>query len=235
MGLIVASLLAVAASSPTPSPTAPIATLVTRSASQQQPVRGQGLSEVAKGIKLKLPSDQGRVLTNESVRRLSQGVELTTAKPAGSPLAPAPSAGSPDARKLHWQQQYLAAVTRVSRLEANVTRLEAEANRLQTEFYAHDDPAQRDGVIKPAWDKALADLKRTQTELEQARNAVNDVVSAARQDGAEPGWFRGLEATSEPSLAVAQETASAQPPPLTNPTPRPTPTVVRKKPGGLHN
>ena len=235
MRLIAALLWAAVANSPTPSPTPPIAILSTRSGSAQQPVRGQGLSEVAKAIKLKLPPDQGRALTNESIKRLAQGVELTTAKTAGPPLAPASSAGSSDAKKLYWQQQYLAAATRVSKLEANAKRLEGEVNRLEREFYAHDDPAQRDGVIKPAWDKALADLKRTQAELEQARNAVNDVISAARQDGAEPGWFRGLEEASQPSSAIAQETAGAQPTPLAKPTPRATPTVVRKKPGGLHN
>jgi hypothetical protein len=234
MGLIAAALVALTAASPTPTPTAPNPILMSRPEGEQQPVRGQGLSEVAKAIKLRLPPDQGHVLTNESVKKLAEGVELTTAKSAAGTAGAAPGSGASDARKLRWQQQYVAALTRVAMLEASVKRLEAEANRLAREFYAHDDPAQRDGVIKPAWDKALADLKRAQAELEQAHAAVDDVVTAARQDGAEPGWFRGLEAGAQPA-AGAQAAEGAQVAPTPKPTARPTPFVPRQKPPILHN
>ena len=91
-----------------------------------------------------------------------------------------------------WQQRYRDAVSRVAALEAEIKRLEGEAARLERDFYAIDDPAQRDGVVKPAWDQALNDLRRAKADLAEARNKPEQVLEAARRDGALPGWFRGL-------------------------------------------
>lgn len=209
-------LAAQAAASPsaTPTPTPRLNILLSRPGSEMTAPTGS-LADVAKRIKLKFPEGQPRIITNDSLKQLSEGVELTTTKGvAGSGYAPVGQA-SADQKKAIWQQRYRGAVLRVAALEAEIKRLEGEANRLEREFYAHDDPAQRDGVIKPAWDRAIADLRRAQAELAEARNKPERVLEEARRDGALPGWFRGLDqagAAPEPRGPAAGQ-------------PRPTPTT----------
>jgi hypothetical protein len=195
-GAVFAVLLAQAATptpTPAPTPTPPANILGLRQGSEAQPAPSS-LGDVAKKIKLRLPANQPRVLTNDSVRQLSEGVELTTSMADSGAVPAAPSGPTADGgKKAMWQDRYKAAVAKASGLEAEIARLTSEVARLETAFYAHDDPAQRDGVIKPAWDKALADLRAAQNDLVEARKAPEQVLEEARRDGAQPGWFRGLD------------------------------------------
>jgi len=178
---------------PSPTPTPPINLLLTKSSSEAQPAPAS-LGDVAKKIKLRLPANQPKVITNDSVKQLSEGVELTTSLADSGPVPAAPSSQTRDAgKKAMWQDRYKVAVSHVSALEAEITRLTSEVGRLETAFYNTDDPAQRDGVIKPAWDKALADLRVAQEALVEARQEPDQVLNEARRDGAQPGWFRGLD------------------------------------------
>ena len=196
--LVLVAAQAVAPLSATPTPTPRLNILLSRSGSEATAPTGS-LADVAKRIKLKLPEGQPRIITNDSLKQLSEGVELTTTKGvAGSGYAPV-GQGPADQKKAIWQQRYRGAVLRVATLEADIKRLEGEANRLEREFYAQDDPAQRDGVIKPAWDEAFADLRKAQADLAEARNKPEQVLEEARRDGALPGWFRGLD---EPGAAA---------------------------------
>jgi hypothetical protein len=215
-----------AAMTPTPTPTASLTILLARPNSQSAMPSGS-LSDIAKTIKLKLPEGHPRVLTNESVKRLAEGVELTTTI-GGGPLPPPVAVTQESEKKAMWQQRYRDAVERVAHLEEDVKRLDSEASRLEQEFYAHDDPAQRDAVIKPAWDKALADLQQARADLAEARGGPDKVLNAARRDGALPGWFRGLDQGGAP---VSQQ-AAPLPTPATE-RPQPTPTQPpRAKPAG---
>jgi hypothetical protein len=206
MNVVLLVLLAAPPPAATPTPTPRLNILLSKQQDQGAAPTGS-LADVAKRIKLKLPEGQSRVITNDSVKQLSQGVELTTGKPGG-PAAPAPVGGTQESpKKAIWQQRYRDAVNRVAALEAEVTRLEGESARLEREFYAHDDPYQRDGVIKPAWDKAVNDLRQAQADLAEARTKPDEIMDAARRDGALPGWFRGLEEGG------ANRPAPGQPPP----------------------
>lgn len=219
--LVLLAAQAGAAAPPTPTPTPRLNILLSRSSSEAAGPTGS-LSDVAKRIKLKLPQGQPRVLTNETVKQLAEGVQLTTTRGnGGAGYAPVGEAHE-SSKKAMWQQRYRAAVSRVAELEAEVKRLEGEASRLETDFYAHDDPAQRDGVIKPAWDRAVADLSKARSDLAEARSKPDEVLDEARRDGALPGWFRGLDqAGAAPAPAPARGGAA---PGQTRPTPgRPRP------------
>jgi hypothetical protein len=182
-----------AAPPPTPTPTPRLNILLSRSSAEAASPTGS-LSDVAKRIKLKLPEGQPRVLTNQTVKQLAEGVELTTTQGSAGAGGYAPVGEAQESpKKAMWQQRYRAAVARVAELEAEVKRLEGEVSRLETDFYAHDDPAQRDGVIKPAWDTAVADLNKARSDLVEARSKPEEVLDEARRDGALPGWFRGLD------------------------------------------
>lgn len=215
---------------PSPVPTSPINILLNKSGSTGVP-RGQSLAEVARHIKLKLPADQPRRLDNAAVKSLAEGVQLTTAKPSGASGRIELPGGVDESRKKHWQQAYADSLARIPAQERRVAELESEAGRLQQDFYRWDDPAYRDGVIKPAWDRALAQLAEAKKELESLRKGPEVLLAAAEREGVPPGWFR--EPLPPARAGRARPTVVEEPPvPGTTPTPRrpPTPTPIR--PGG---
>ncbi len=188
---------------PAPSPT-PALTILLAKPEGAPPPQGGSLAEVAKRIKLKLPGDRPRVLTNETVKQLAEGVELTMAAPgAGGGAGVAPVAASDESKKAKWQQRYRSAVQRIAALEAEVKSLESRANGLERDFYSHDDPVYRDSTIKPNWDNTLERLRKARAELEAARKQPDEVLNAARRDGALPGWFRGLDTETAPAASAA--------------------------------
>ena len=68
--------------------------------------------------------------------------------------------------------------------------LTATSRKLENDFYAWDDGQYRDRVIKPAWDRAKADLEQAKVELEAAEKQLADLPERARKAGALPGWIR---------------------------------------------
>lgn len=235
MSVLLTGLLLLAATptpSPSPEPTAPISLLINKGGGAGVP-RGQKLSDVAKHIKLNLPADQPRRLDNSDVARLSAGVELTTAKAQeGTPVPP--PRNLEESRKRYWQKSYQDALKRSQDADARVAALQSEVARLQRDFYSRDDPAQRDGVVKPALDKALADLAAAQAEQETARKQPDLVLAAGQREGALPGWFREPlpTETSAPRRAGPQPEQAPPPPPGATPTKRrpPTPTPIPPDP-----
>jgi hypothetical protein len=74
--------------------------------------------------------------------------------------------------------------------EQRVKDLDMKSRQLENDFYAQSDGYRRDGVIKPAWDKARDDLAKAHTDLEAARKSLDDLSEDARRSGAPPGWLR---------------------------------------------
>ena len=168
-------LAAQAAASPsaTPTPTPRLNILLSRPGSEMTAPTGS-LADVAKRIKLKLPEGQPRIITNDRPQAALRGRRADHHEGCRGLRRYAPvGQATGDQKKAIWQQRYRGAVLRVTALEAEIKRLEGEANRLEREFYAHDDPAQRDGVIKPAWDRAdgrpAQGSGRTRRGAQQAR------------------------------------------------------------------
>ena len=73
---------------------------------------------------------------------------------------------------------------------ARIADLTATSRKLENDFYAWDDGQYRDRVIKPAWDRAKADLEQAKVELEAAEKQLADLPERARKAGALPGWIR---------------------------------------------
>ncbi len=216
---MIATLAFLLAAPPTATPTPqPLSTpasisILRDSGSAESSPRGQSLAEVAKSIKLRM-TPGARVLDNSSVRALAEGVELTTAKPApgtdgrAGEGRPRGRRGSDESQQRFWQEKYQSARARAAFLETEVQRLDALAKDLERKFYAWDDPAYRDGVIKPSWDKAVGDLRAAKAALEESRSAPEQVIEDAQRDGALPGWFRGLP---EPTAADLKPVGTPRP------------------------
>lgn len=137
----------------------------------------------------------GTVITNDNMKGVKgPGGSVTYANP-GDPNAPvytpdeasAPGGGR---TKEDWKAMISSARGAVSNLESRIVSLQSQASKLANDFYAWDDPAYRDGVIKPAWDRALASLEEAKNTLPDAKQRVSDIEEEARKAGVPPGWLR---------------------------------------------
>lgn len=199
--------------SPTPTPT-PRAVVVKRLTGAPS----GSLAEVAARTRLRT-GQGGLTITNENLKELAGKVELTTvsAQPVAVGTAGATleggerEASSEETSKRLWQQRYQRARGYLRFLEEEEVRLSREVERLKTEFYALDDPFRRDGVVKPAWDEALANLNETRARLGQARTLPDEVMQAGLRAGALPGWFRGLPEPAPVSSPPDLETSASSP------------------------
>jgi hypothetical protein len=148
-------------------------------------------------------------ITNESLVTDPQKGKLTTSQrvvtpipaekaartPRGpTPTGPAadstPAAAAAEGGEEYWRNESRRVRDRVTELRGAIIRLENDTRKLEADFYSWDDGAYRDGVIKPAWDKAREDLVTARRELPLAERALDDLPDRARRAGALPGWVR---------------------------------------------
>lgn len=132
------------------------------------PQQVTSLADVAKGIKLRLP-EGNRKLDNEAIKRLGEGVNLTTAKPQKAAPTPAASAEP-------WQKRYQEARARVLGLELFLQRAKSRSEPAGS-------PA--DAVLQRS-------IRRAETELEIMRGAPEQVIQQALAAGGRREWFENL-------------------------------------------
>lgn len=98
-----------------------------------------------------------------------------------------------DEKKRFWRATYEKQLGLVASIEQQIATLDWEIPGLWRDFYAWDDPAYRDGVIKVKLDEALARRDRLEQQLKVEQEQLEKIGKDARKDGAQPGWFRGIE------------------------------------------
>jgi hypothetical protein len=174
-----------------------------------EPRLSGGFGKNAPAAPARKPAEKKAVrITNESLVTDPQKGKLTTSQRAATP-APSATARTPGARtptapaaastpaaalrergEEYWRDEARRTRERVTELRADIIRLENQTRKLEADFYSWDDGAYRDGVIKPAWDKAREDLATARRELPLAERALDDLPDRARRAGALPGWLR---------------------------------------------
>jgi hypothetical protein len=151
-----------------------------------------------KGVRItneSLVTDPGKGKLTTSQRAVTPVPVTSPARTPGGPT-PAATAGTPTAAEPapqgeeYWRNEARRARDRVTELRATIVRLENETRKMEADFYSWDDGAYRDGVIKPAWDKAREDLATARRELPLAEKALDELPDRARRAGALPGWLR---------------------------------------------
>lgn len=172
-----------------------------------RPTGGTSLNEIAKDTQLKGKEEgKGIVISNENLAGYAEKGEVTQGsggttlgrrpvRPPGSAVQatdPTSPSSQTDERMRYWRSQYQSQVNLIATIKNQIALLDAEIPGLWTDFYSRDDPAYRDGVIKPRLDAALDRRKRLEGQLAEAEPKLNEIKDQARRDGAEPGWFRGV-------------------------------------------
>lgn len=202
---------------PTPTPRPRLSGGFGRTASTPVPSEqnGQSLADVVRAAETaKTPKekksavtiDNRNLVTDPTKGRLTTAASQPTPRPASAPAAAAagrppimmpptptptlPLPGQPSGEEQKWREAAHAARKRVEDAGKHVEELEAANHKLENDFYAWDDGQYRDRVIKPAWDKAKADLEAARQELAAAEKDLADLPEKARKAGALPGWLR---------------------------------------------
>jgi hypothetical protein len=135
-------------------------------------------------------------ITNESLTtEPDKGKVTTSSRPAPTPPAREADAGERASAEAalneeYWRGEARRLHDRVAELKETIVHLQDESQKLENDFYAWDDGAYRDRVIKPAWDKAREDLVTARRELPIAEKELADLPDRARKAGALPGWIR---------------------------------------------
>jgi hypothetical protein len=206
------AVLAAATPTPTPRPKLsggfgrPRATPVAPAVSEG----GQSLADVVRAAQEARPGSADReksgvTIDNKSLVKDTGKGHVTTSSIAApnSPKAAAPTPAasggngtSADAGpsepggEAEWREIARRDRRRVADAKTRVAELTATSKKLENDFYAWDDGQYRDRVIKPAWDRARADLDEARIELEGAEKELADLPERARKAGALPGWIR---------------------------------------------
>jgi hypothetical protein len=193
-GLIAAPISLLALPEPTPTPSARLTGGFGKAPAGRAPARGVEKGPVRlTNQSLVTDPDKGKVSTSTAPTALptTPGARRTTT-PAGVPTAPtAPTAPADTGQgEAYWRGEAQRLRERVAELRDAITRLEADTKRLEADYYAWDDGAYRDKVIKPAWDKAREELATARLALPAAEKDLVDLPDRARRAGALPGWLR---------------------------------------------
>jgi hypothetical protein len=150
------------------------------------------------------PSPTAIVIDNETLKKYADQGNVTTVEKPRSDRGVRSNGGSSalinsgeDARtaekRRYWRTMYEKQVALIESLEQQIELLNQEIPALWRDFYSRDDPMYRDGVIKPKLDEALARWDRMTVKLEEERAKLPKIREDARRDGAQPGWFRGVD------------------------------------------
>jgi hypothetical protein len=133
-----------------------------------------------------------------------------TGRAAGGP-APGATGGAGSAEREHderyWRGRALDIRERWRKAADRIKVLEQDVSEWRRRFYAQDDPWVRDGQIKPAWDRALVELRESRAAVVAAKQELADFQEEGRIAGALPGWLRegiDLEPKEEPPVDPTQ-------------------------------
>jgi hypothetical protein len=164
---------------------------------------GKSAGPARKRVEKKLRITNESLVTDPLKGKLTTSQRVVTPTPAGkaertprgpTPTGPAavstPAAAAAEGGEEYWRNESRRVRDRVTELRAAIIRLENDTRKMEADFYSWDDGAYRDGVIKPAWDKAREDLATARRELPLAERALDDLPDRARRAGALPGWVR---------------------------------------------
>ncbi len=126
--------------------------------------------------------DTGRVtISNDNVQVIGSQTALIEGPSGDLVVASAPAAAEARTRAL-WRSRYLKQQQRVHEVERKKRQVEADIDLIQ------------DGRLTPRslarLARAEARLKEIGEELRRQRASLGRIVSEARQNGAQPGWFR---------------------------------------------
>lgn len=158
--------------------------------------QGQSLGEIAlkeqeRRKALKAPT---KVLSNADLPKTTTAPtpknlpEATAVKPEGEQQKPS-KPGEEPRDEAWWRQQMLQLREDLRRNEMFAEALQTRVNSLTNDFASRDDPYQRARIAEDR-QKALSEMDRVKSEIDNQKKKINDLEDEARRAGVPPGWIR---------------------------------------------
>jgi hypothetical protein len=173
------------------------------------------LAEAAARERARRQAEPGPVLvvTDQNLAQHAAGGVLTIAHSTPEEEAQIEAEAENSAeRESDWRERGLEIRKRWREAVDLIPELESKVAELRQQFYSTDDPAIRDGRIKPEWDKAIADLEQARFRAERGSEEVAAFLDEGRRAGALPGWLReGAELEPEPVVEQVEGFADHEP------------------------
>jgi hypothetical protein len=101
-------------------------------------------------------------------------------------------------RRAAWTKRLAAQLAEVRRLEREVEEQRVAAGWLWIRYLRTQKEFTRERRVRPKLVAARQRLAELEQDLAAAHTSYDELCEAARRDGAEPGWFRDLEAADPP-------------------------------------
>jgi hypothetical protein len=150
----------------------------------QKVITTKDLPESARKPKTPPATEMGAPATAAGQPAAAGGGEAESQKPAAA------AADSSTAKNEgYWRTRITQAREAVRRSEMFAEALQSRINALTTDFVNRDNPIQR-AQIGEERQKALEELARVKSDIEQNRKLVDDIEEEARKAGVPPGWLR---------------------------------------------
>jgi hypothetical protein len=199
--------------------TKPSSTLIVIDPAESDATRQPSLAEAAARERVRRELDGAQpvlVITNQNLAQHAAGGVLTIAhEPAEGTRVDAEAeaiVAKAAADEKVWRERGLEIRKRWREAADRVPELESKVAELRQRFYSTDDPAVRDGQVKPQWDRALADLEEARYLAAQGAEEVAAFLEEGRRAGALPGWLReGAELEPEPVVVDVEGPADHEP------------------------
>lgn len=169
--------------------------------------------------KRRQPGGEGvKRLTNENLAEVASRGKLTYAdvpaveqETAGEGDEPGDVPSAEECDETCWRRRARELRQAWADTVESIPELEAEVADLRWQFYATDDPWERDSQIKPAWDRALDRLRRAREEAARYAERVDELMQAGRRAGALPGWLREGKELEPEGTAGSERRDPAEP------------------------
>ena len=149
-------------------------------------LKEQERRKALKGTATKVYSDKD--LPKSGTPVVASAVPTT---PTAVPPEPTPVEAKPDDQKdeAWWRARIAQAREAQRRAEVFAEALQSRINALSTDVVNRDDPYQRAKIADNRL-KALAELQRVTSEIEQSKKEITDIEEEARRANVPPGWLR---------------------------------------------
>ena len=169
--------------------------IVIRSSKQSDPVSPGALAAASEREKERRKHVAPvEVINDKNLAASAEGGQLTIALAQPSNADPDGQAAARIAETTleeeYWRSNALGLRLDWKEAVDQVADLEEEAAGLRRDFYDEDDPFQRDGEIKPAWDRSLEDLSLARKRVGDSAARLDLFLDEGRRAGALPGWLR---------------------------------------------
>jgi DNA repair exonuclease SbcCD ATPase subunit len=148
--------------------------------------------------KLKASTKETKTFTNQDIEdfkaknkdadKSGEGEEATADDTSGTSEETTTS-NSDAQNEQKWRDKSHEAVERVKDAEEKIQKLQTDINALTQAFYAESDGVAQRGQIEDQRNTRLNELEAAKKELENAKQAQEDLQDQARREGALPGWI----------------------------------------------